>query len=86
MDKLCIPYVTEYSKVLTKQSTVREVLEYIHEDLAVSDTLLNHYDSYGQAAKGDDYEMDTDLALEAGECLTKKGETVDGISLKEEEA
>ena len=32
------------------------------------------------------YEMDTDLALEAGECLTKKGETVDGISLKEEEA
>lgn len=32
------------------------------------------------------YEMETDLALEAGECLTKKGETMDGISLKEEEA
>lgn len=63
LDKLCIPYVTEYSKVLTKQSTVRGVLEYIHEDLAVSDTLLNHYDSYGQAAKGDDYEMDTDDAF-----------------------
>lgn len=30
------------------------------------------------------YEMDTDLALEAGECLTRDGRSVEGISLTEE--
>ena len=58
LDKLSIPYVTEYSKVLTKQSTVKEVLGYIHRDLAEADSLLNYWDSYGTAIKGDDYEMD----------------------------
>ena len=32
------------------------------------------------------YEMDTDLALEAGECLTKHGGNADGIFLEEETA
>ena len=50
--------MTEYSKVLTKQSTVKEVLGYIHRDLAEADSLLNYWDSYGTAIKGDDYEMD----------------------------
>lgn len=57
LEKLCIPYVTEYSKVLTKQSTVKEILSYIHKDLDIADQLLNEYDSYGTAVKNDEYEL-----------------------------
>lgn len=32
------------------------------------------------------YEMDTDLALEAGECLTKSGRRAEGVAFEEEEA
>ena len=60
LDRLCIPYVTKYSKEMTKQSTVREVLEYIHKDLNESENLLSYYDLYNQEAQDDDYELPND--------------------------
>lgn len=57
LDKLCIPYVTKYSKEMTKQSTVGEVLKYIHEDLDKAEALLAYYDAYNQTAQEDDYEL-----------------------------
>ncbi|MCQ4873308.1 RagB/SusD family nutrient uptake outer membrane protein [Butyricimonas paravirosa] len=40
LKKLSIPYVTDYNKEVTKQSTVEEVLKYIHADLEEADKLL----------------------------------------------
>lgn len=60
LDKLCIPYVTKYSKEMTKQSTVREVLQYIHTDLKEAEELLSYYDLYHQQAQEDDYELPND--------------------------
>ena len=57
LDKLCIPYVTRYHKEMTPQSTVREVLKYIHEDLHTAEELLAYYDVYNQVAQKDDYEL-----------------------------
>lgn len=57
LDKLCIPYVTRYHKETTRQSTVREVLEYIREDLNTSEELLAYYDVYNQVAQKEDYEL-----------------------------
>lgn len=59
-DKLCIPYVTRYHKTLTAQSTVKEVLQYIHQDLNLADTLLIHYDPISRNAKEDDYDVNDD--------------------------
>ena len=56
-DKLCIPYVTRYNKQMTKQSTVREVLEYIHQDLDEAERLLAYYDVYSIEEHDDDYEL-----------------------------
>lgn len=41
-DRLCIPYVMDYDKEVTKQSTVREVFEYIEADLNEAENLLPH--------------------------------------------
>ena len=60
LDKLCIPYVTRYSKETTKQSTVREVLQYIHADLAVAEDLLAYNDVYHQKTQDEDYELPND--------------------------
>ena len=63
LDKLCIPYVTRYSKETTKQSTVREVLQYIHADLAVAEDLLAYNDVYHQKTQDEDYELPNDDGL-----------------------
>lgn len=60
LDKLCIPYVTRYNKETTKQSTVREVLQYIHADLAVAEDLLAYNDVYHQKTQDEDYELPND--------------------------
>lgn len=60
LDKLCIPYITRYSKETTKQSTVREVLQYIHADLAVAEDLLAYNDVYHQKTQDEDYELPND--------------------------
>ena len=52
LDKLSIPYVTEYSKVLTKQSTVKEVLGYIHRDLAEAATAQQAGNIAGRVGAG----------------------------------
>lgn len=60
LDNVCIPYITTYSKVITKQSTVREVLEYIHRDLEEAEALLVHYDPWSVAHKADGYTLPND--------------------------
>ncbi len=60
LDRLTIPYVTRYHKSITKQSTEREVLEYIHADLNEARELLNAYDPYGEEISGSDYELPND--------------------------
>ena len=60
LNKLCIPYVTEYSKKITKQSTVKEVLEYIHKDLDVSEELLKYYGFYHTEIPKEGYELIND--------------------------
>jgi len=57
LDKWCIPYVTKYSKEMTPQSTVREVLQYIHRDLDEAEKLLSYYDLYHQDVQEEDYEL-----------------------------
>ncbi len=57
LDKLCIPYVTRYHKTMTPQSTVREALQYIHQDLEEAEKLLAYYDVYHQNAQEEDYEL-----------------------------
>ena len=57
LEKLCMPYMTKYDKVLTKQLTVGEVLAHIEEDLLASIELLNNSDPYGLAPKSDDYDL-----------------------------
>ncbi len=59
-DKLCIPYVTRYNKQMTKQSTVREVLEYIHQDLNEAERLLAYYDVYHIDEQDENYELPND--------------------------
>lgn len=57
LDKLCIPYVTRYSKEMSDQSTVKEVLSYIHQDLAEAESLLSYYGYYNQVAQDENYEL-----------------------------
>lgn len=40
LSRLSIPYVTDYNKEITKQSTVKDVLAYIEADLAEADKFL----------------------------------------------
>lgn len=56
-DKISIPYVLAYDKMTTRQSTVRELLEYIHKDLAEAESLLLHYDPWSVAHRADGYEL-----------------------------
>lgn len=60
LDKLSIPYVTHFSKELTKQSSVREVLSYVHKDLKTAEELLAYYDVFNQVAQDEDYELPND--------------------------
>lgn len=60
LEKTSIPYVTEYNKVITKQSKVKEVLEYIHRDLEEAEALLIHYDPWSVAHKADGYTLPND--------------------------
>lgn len=60
LDKVCIPYVTTYNKVITKQYTVREVLEFIHKDLVAADELLVNYDPWSVASKAEGYTLPND--------------------------
>lgn len=39
-NRLCIPYVVDYDKEITKQSTLKQVLEYIESDLNEAESLL----------------------------------------------
>ena len=57
LNKLCIPYVTRYHKDMTKQSTVKEVLEYLHKDLDEAEELLAYYDLYHQVEQEEGYEL-----------------------------
>lgn len=60
LEKVCIPYVTEYSKVITKQYTVKEVLEFVHQDLEAAEELLVNYDPWSVKHKSDDYTLPND--------------------------
>ena len=40
LSRLSIPYVTDYNKEITKQSTVKDVLAFIEADLAEADKFL----------------------------------------------
>lgn len=57
LDRLTIPYVVRYHKSTTKQSTERDVLTYIHNDLTEAEKLLAYYDPYGPENKDEDYEL-----------------------------
>jgi len=57
LDRLTIPYVVKYHKSVTKQSTEKEVLQLIHNDLEEAERLLGYYDSYGPEIKDEAYEL-----------------------------
>lgn len=57
LEKLSIPYVTEYSKNITNQLTGKQVLERIQADLAIAEELLAYYDIYNQVTQDPDYEL-----------------------------
>lgn len=60
LQRLCIPYVTEYNKSLVKQLTVEEVLPLLEKDLKEAIELLDANDPWGQAPKYDDYYLPND--------------------------
>ena len=55
--KKCLPYVTKFSKEMTPQHTVEEVLEFVHKDLKEAEELLAYYDVYNQVPRGPEYEF-----------------------------
>lgn len=57
LDRLCLPYVSEYSWELQKQLTVGEALEKVIADLQESMELLNDNDPFGLTPKPDDYDL-----------------------------
>lgn len=57
LQRLCIPYVTEYSKKISEQLTVQQVLDHIQKDLAVAEELLAYYGVYNQVTQDPDYEL-----------------------------
>lgn len=56
-DLLTIPYVKTYSKNITPQSTIANVLIYIQEDLQGARELLTYYDPFGVTPKDEDYSL-----------------------------
>lgn len=60
LKRLCIPYVTEYSKELRKQLTVEELFPLLEKDLKDAISLLDANDPYGEAPKYDDYYLPND--------------------------
>lgn len=60
LQKLCIPYVTEYSKKISEQLTVKKVLDHIQADLTVAERLLSYYGVYNQETQDPDYELPND--------------------------
>lgn len=60
LDKVCIPYVVTYNKLITRQYTVREILEFVHNDLAAAEKLLANYDPWSVEHKADGYTLPND--------------------------
>lgn len=60
LERLCIPYITEYSKGLSRQLKVGEILPLLERDLKAAIELLDVNDPYGQAPKYDDYYLPND--------------------------
>lgn len=60
LERLCIPYITEYSKGLSHQLKVGELLPLLEKDLKAAIELLDVSDPYGEAPKYDDYYLPND--------------------------
>jgi len=60
LERLCIPYLTEYNKSLVKQLTVAELFPLLEKDLKEAIGLLDANDPLGQAPKYDDYYLPND--------------------------
>ena len=60
LKRVCIPYVKVYLKEITKQNTVEEVLQYIHQDLEEAAVLLEKYDPWSTAKKNETYVLPND--------------------------
>lgn len=54
---LSIPYVYDYDRSITKQSTVKTVIENIRKDLTEAQELLADFDPWGGGSQGDDYDL-----------------------------
>ncbi|MCI5706169.1 MAG: RagB/SusD family nutrient uptake outer membrane protein [Odoribacter sp.] len=61
LDKLSLPYVKVYDKGIVVQSTLRKVLEYLHDDLNIALELFDVYDPDSKSGnRPDDYELPND--------------------------
>ena len=80
LSRLSIPYVTDYNKEITKQSTVKDVLAYIEADLAEADKFLprevatsrltfNYYALLATRARVAIWQGNKDMALKYAEEL-----------------
>lgn len=58
LESLSIPYVLNYHKAITKQSSQSEVIELIKQDLTDALALLASYDPYSNEVKATDYSVD----------------------------
>ncbi len=63
LDKLSIPYVVNYDKALTKQSTVGDVIDMLNKDLDEAISLLELYDPINNTPRPVDYTVDEDAAF-----------------------
>lgn len=60
LNNLSIPYVYDYDKSTTKQSTVGQVIANIRADLTAAEELLVDFDPWGAGSQGDDYYLPND--------------------------
>lgn len=60
LDKLSIPWLAKYNKEIPAQSTIREVLGYIHRDLTEAAGLMTYYDPFGVTEKDEAYDIPND--------------------------
>lgn len=60
LNDLSIPYVYDYDRSITKQSTVKQVIENVRKDLTEAQELLADFDPWGGGAQGDDYVLPND--------------------------
>lgn len=56
-EKKAIPYVAKYHKSLTPQSTIKEVMAFIVNDLKEAEQLLGKYDPMSPLVKSEDYDL-----------------------------